>query len=110
MIKMFNEYNSNSRIGKQVSSNEFMAKKGLFKMSDFSQSERKSISDISKSRGFRVSISDCFAEFYTSWLSFELVKYEDDWFTLIVTDKFSQNTYYICDEFDEAVGLLNSSL
>lgn len=104
MIQKFLEYYQEKREPTKVSSQEFMKKRERFRMDDFSDSERKKMIDILKSKKNvdRFSLNPEYIEIYLSWKSIEIVKFTDEWFTIIEEDRWNQNnTYYICDEFEE---------
>ncbi len=118
MIYKFNEYYSTLRYPKMVGLKEFMNKKQTHRMTDFSASERKSITDIVYKKRGRASFSSCFVEIYYTYINedgefgfdnVEIVKLVDDWFTIII-EGYSATEYFICDEFEEVISWLESKV
>lgn len=109
MIYKFNEYYSTLRYPKMVGLKEFMNKKQTHRMTDFSASERKSITDIVYKKRGRASFSSCFVEIYYTYDNVEIVKLVDDWFTIII-EGYSATEYFICDEFEEVISWLESKV
>ena len=63
---------------------------------------------MSKKKGYDFKTNPEFIEIYKSYCEVEIVKFEDDWFTIIYIDKWGSHEYYICDEFEEVESYLNS--
>jgi len=109
-ILRFNE--SSKRYPKKVTQKEFFDKKGIHKMISFTQTERTTMFNIltekQKRKDIRWSTSSEFIEIYSGKEFFEIVKLDDDWFTIIHEDPYSRvvDSYYICDEFEEVVNFL----
>jgi hypothetical protein len=110
---------SSKRYPQKVNQKEFFNKKGIHKMVSFTQTERNTMFDILtekqkwvlypvmvKRKDIRWSTSSEFIEIYCGRNFFEIVKLDDDWFTIISEDSWSQNEYFICDEFEEVVNFL----
>jgi hypothetical protein len=104
-ILKFNE--SSKRYPIKVNQKEFFDKKGIHKMISFTQTERTTMFNIltekQKRKNIYWSTSLEFIEIYSGKEFFEIVKLDDDWFTIIHDDPYSRinNSYYICDEFEE---------
>ena len=107
-ILRFNE--SSKRYPQKVNQKEFFDKKEIHKMVSFSQTEATTMFNIltekQKRKDIRWSTSSEFIEIYCGRNFFEIVKLDDDWFTIISEDSWSQNEYFICDEFEEVVNFL----
>ena len=107
-ILRFNE--SSKRYPKKVTQKEFFDKRKIHKMVSFTQVERTTMSNIltekQNRKDIRWSNSSEFIEIYCDRNFFEIVKLDDDWFTIISEDSWSQNEYFICDEFEEVVNFL----
>jgi hypothetical protein len=124
-ILRFNE--SSKRYPKKVTQKEFFDKKGIHKMISFTQTERTTMSNIltekqkkyefnpiysdkdirwSKLYGYDEGTSSEFIEIHYLGEFFEIVKLDDDWFTIIHDLYGSSIEYYICDEFEEVVNFL----
>lgn len=112
---------SYKRYPQKVNQKEFFDKKGIHKMISFTQTERTTMFNIltekKKRKDIRWSTSSEFIEIYSGKEFFELhifvfgkrwsiVKLDDDWFTIISENSWSQNEYFICDEFEEVVNFL----
>ncbi len=84
-ILKFNE--SNKRYPTKVSRDEFYRKKGIHRMVDFTQIERKTmryiLTEKSKKKNISWTTSSEFIEIYSGKEFFEIVKLDDDWFTII---------------------------
>jgi len=98
-IKRFNE---SFRYPKQVNSQEFMKKKSTHKMVDFSTLERKQVREILYAKRCDYSFSGEYFEIHRR-PPVEVVKYTDDWFTII---EGTSGPFYICDEFEEVLSYL----
>jgi hypothetical protein len=99
-IKKFNE---SQKFPTQVNSQEFMKKKSTHKMVDFSYSEEKQVKEILRSKGKDFSFSNEFFEVFMRPKSIEVVKLNDEWYTII---EGSHGPYYICDGFEEVIGYI----
>jgi hypothetical protein len=106
-IRRFNEDIDEKRFPTKVNQQEFFAKRDR-SMDDFSSYERKTMIDILRKKGYDFSTNPEFIEFYNSWRSLEIVKFIDEWFTIIDCDKWGQKEFYICDGFEEVESFLNS--
>ena len=93
---------------KKVNSSEFMEKKRLYNMCNFTSKERSEITKILKERGERMnrdirwSFSSDYVDIYTGSNEVEICKLDDHWFTVVVQDKWYHRDFYVCDG-DEAV-------
>ncbi len=93
---------------KKVNSSEFMEKKRLYHMRDFTSKERSEITKILKeiterrNRDIRWSFNSDYVEIYTGSNEVEICKLDDHWFTVVVQDKWNHRDFYVCDG-DEAV-------
>jgi hypothetical protein len=107
-IKRFNE----SRKATQVGVNGFMSKKENHKSEDFTSYERSKIIEILKERKKKLDIywsfNSDFIEIWTSNNSTEVAKLDDLWFTVIRTDRWKQNDYFICDDETELYDFLKN--
>ena len=107
-IRKFNE-SDEVRYPKKVTQKEFFHKKSIFKMKDFSYNEKKTMCDILNEKSKKIhlswSTSSDFIEIYRDRQFWEIVKLDDDWFTIIYT-YWNTDEYYICDEFEEVVNFL----
>jgi len=107
-ILRFNE--SEKRYPSKVSRDEFFERKRSNRMIYFTQSERKKMFDAltekRKKRDINWSNSPEFIEIYCGRDFFEIVKLDDDWFTIINDEGYGVTKYYICDEFEEVLNFL----
>ena len=111
-ILRFNE--SSKRYPKKVNQKEFFDKKRIHKMISFTQTERTTMFNIltekQKRKDIRWSTSSEFIEIYSGKELFEIVKLDDDWFTInsfrYIHYSRAVDSYYICDEFEEVVNFL----
>ena len=105
-IRRFNE---SLRFPTEVSESEFFKKKSIHKMVDFSASERKQIIDILNKKNKRFSLSSEYVEIHSD-LSPEVVKFDDEWFTIIQYKYYNNGgtySFFICDGFEEVLSYLN---
>lgn len=107
-IKRFNE----SRKATQVNQVAFMDKKRNHTMDDFLSVERKKIIEILMDRKKRQyihwSFNSDFLEIWTDNNSTEVVKLDDLWFTVIRTDRWRRDDYFICDDETELYDFLKN--
>jgi hypothetical protein len=107
-ILKFNE--SSKRYPIKVHQEKFFDKRRIHKMISFTQNERTTMLNIltekQKRSHIHWSISSEFIEIYCGGNFFEIVKLNDDWFTIINEYNRGQNEYFICDEFEEVVNFL----
>ena len=106
-ILKFNE----SSLPKQVNRHEFYKKRDSHKFLLFTDKERQSMLDVlykkREKKEIRWSLSDCFIEIYKPRIHSEIVKLDDEWFTVIDGSEHGSDTYYVCDTFDEVIAYLN---
>jgi hypothetical protein len=104
-------FNESNRFPTKVTQGDFFDKKSKFRMVDWSPRERTTLFNIltekQKKRNIHWSTSSEFIEIHISREFCEIVKLDDDWFTIIHTDA-AKTEYYICDEFEEVVNFLNN--
>jgi hypothetical protein len=108
-IRRFNENSEETRQPKRVDQSEFFSKRNR-PMDDFSTHERKTIREILERKNLKYdySMSPEFVEIRTNWRDIEIVKYVDEWFTIIATSRYGGNDFYICDGFEEVEYFLNN--
>ena len=88
---------------KMVNSVVFMEKKNFHKSDSFTTHERSEIIRILKERGerrnrdIRWSFSSDYVEIYTGNTDIEICKFDDQWFTVLVEDKWKSRNFYVCD-------------
>ena len=120
-LKRFNE-SDEKRYPIQITQEEFFKKKSTFRMIDWSDSQRRILFQIlddkrSKRYGsFDFSISSEFVEISSpSGYFYEIVKLDDDWFTIIKQYNKGRygrvgDEYFLADEFEEVVNFLNRGI
>jgi len=110
-IKRFNENSEeDKRYPKKVTQQEFFDKRSKFRMEDFSQSERTPIIEILNKKGLHrtdIRFNNEYVEISLGWSEAEVVKFHDEWFTIIISDRWNQKEFYICDGFEELESWLN---
>ena len=108
---------SGAQVTYKVSQDEFFRKKEIRKMIDLSKYEIsiifKTLDDKRIKRKISFSFSSEFVEISTSSSFFEIVKLDDDWFTIIQQDNTgrfggTKDEFYIADEFEEVVNFLKT--
>lgn len=106
---------SYKRYPQKVNQKEFFDKKRIHKMVSFTQTERTTMFNILTEKQKRKDIrwsttnehmNSEFIEIYCGRNFFEIVKLDDDWFTIVGDDNWGKNEYFICDEFEEVVNFL----
>ncbi len=122
IYKKFFESELSKRFPLQVSQKEFFDKRGKFRMVKWTEYENKVLFRIlderrDKSYGrFYFSISSDFLEISSnSGYFYEIIKLDDDWFTII--KQYNRGSYggvsdqyFIADEFEEVVNFLNRGI
>jgi hypothetical protein len=120
-LRRFNESNE-KRYPIQINQEEFFKKKSLFRMVDWSDSQRRVLFEILDDKrskrysfgySFDFSISSEFVEISSSsGYFYEIVKLEDDWFTIIKQGRWKGvgDEYFLGDEFEEVVNFLKNPL
>ena len=115
-LRRFNE-SDEKRYPLQISQEEFFKKKSNFRMVNWSDSQRRVLFQIlndkrDKKYSFDFSVSSEFVEIWSSGYIYEIVKLDDDWFTIIKQYNKGQyggesDKYFLADEFEEVVNFLN---
>jgi len=110
-------FNESKRYPQKATQEEFFDKKSKFGMVDWTSAERtilfKILDEKLLKRNISWSTSSEFIEISTSMNFYEIVKLDDDWFTIIKQDNRGRfggvrDEFYIADEFEEVVNFLTN--
>jgi hypothetical protein len=115
-IKRFESFSTNHRLPEKVTYDEWFPKIGMFGEEPFTQKEVKFFEKLREENRIDIDYLDdqdvCFIYILTDSRNyFHIHKLKDDWYLIrnYVRDFHSEFvTYYICDEWDEVLGYLES--